>query len=799
MPLQSRYVLLSLCSLLLGLARPAAAQTDSLPGITGPLARYRAQHLTEKLFLHLDRHLYLTGETMWFKVYAVDGTRQRPLPMSTVAYVEVLDESRQPVLQGKVALQQATGQGSFQLPGTLPSGTYTVRAYTNWMKNFSPDFYFHSSVTIVNTFLASGAVPSQDSASYDVQFFPEGGNLVQGLTSRVGFKITDKSGRSVAAQGRVQDGTGRNVASFSTLKFGLGSFELTPAAAGNAYTATVVLPNKRVLTRRLPAVQEQGYVLRLDASSPDQLSVVVQARGGAGNGPVYLLAHARQQLAFSAGAPLTGGQAVFRLSRGTLPAGITHFTVFNAQSQPVAERLYFQAPEALTIQASADKPRYGTREKVSLQVATAAGSRPMPASLSMAVYRLDSLTAATPAGINGYLWLAADLKGVIENPDYYFAPGPEVALAADNLMLTQGWSRFRWDEVQTGHPPVLEFAPELNGQLVRGRILRNGSNQPAPGILAYLASPSRIVQLQAARSGPDGGVVFEVPSLTGLHDVVLQTNTQQDSTYHFELLDPYSARFAALPRRPFAAPVQRRAEFAQRHQQAQIQATYFRKFNSLYATRATDSTAFYGKADEQYRLDDFTRFKVMEEVLREYVPGVTVRLRKDGFHFIVTDRQRGVLLEESPLVLLDGVPVFNANRIMALDPLKVQKLEVVDSRFFQGPALYNGIVSFTTYGGDLAGFQPDAKALLQEYEGVQRQREFYAPRYDTPQARQSRLPDQRHLLYWNPAVTTTGGGSTPLEFYTGDQPGRYRVVVQGLSGAGQAGSQTITLEVKPAL
>jgi hypothetical protein len=129
----------------------------------------------------------------------------------------------------------------------------------------------------------------------------------------------------------------------------------------------------------------------------------------------------------------------------------------------------------------------------------------------------------------------------------------------------------------------------------------------------------------------------------------------------------------------------------------------------------------------------------------------------------------------------------------------VQKLEVMDGRYLHGAAIYNGVVSFTTYRGDLEGYVPDAHALVQQYEGVQQHREFYAPRYDTPEAAKSRLPDLRNLLYWNPDITLTGASARTVDFYTGDQAGRYLVVLQGLATNGLAGSRSFVLDVKPAL
>ncbi|RZL12275.1 MAG: hypothetical protein EOO62_11400, partial [Hymenobacter sp.] len=213
----------------------ATQPADSL-SLGQRLRHYNRQALTEQLFLHLDRPAYVAGEALWFKAYAVDGTYHRPLGMSKVAYVEVLDADQRPVLQAKVALVHAMGQGSLELPAELATGRYVVRAYTNWMKNAGPDFYFQQPITVVNTAASSAAVvpPAQASPAYDVQFFPEGGQLVQNLPGRVAFKVTDQYGRSVAATGTVADARGTALATFQTLKFGMGSFLLTPAAAGAA-------------------------------------------------------------------------------------------------------------------------------------------------------------------------------------------------------------------------------------------------------------------------------------------------------------------------------------------------------------------------------------------------------------------------------------------------------------------------------------------------------------------------------------------------------------------------------------
>lgn len=790
---------LALLLLMTWLAPGASAycQTTDFSQLTRQFASYQQQALPEKLFLHLDRPLYLSGETMWFKAYTVEGTQNRPLALSSVAYVEVLDAQNKPVLQTKIALAQAVGHGSFLLPAAMPSGTYRVRAYTSWMKNFGAAYFFQQSVSIVNTFTTAGAQrPPKDSAAYDVQFFPEGGNLVTGLSSTVAFKATNATGKGIAAEGRVLNQQNNVVATFRTLRFGMGSFTFTPEA-GNTYKTVVTVPNGTVISQPLPRAFPQGVVLHLKRTDPALLTVTVQSTQKQTE-PIFLLAHSRQQVAVAMRGQLVNGQATFAVNTKLLLPGVSHFTLFGADQKPLCERLYFQAPPPpLPITARTDKPAYATREKVRVEVAA---SSEQTTALSMAVYRLDSLSAAPPLDIHSYLQLTADLQGQVEHPEYYVGtPSPEQLEATDHLMLTQGWSRFKWEEAVADRPPVFAHLPELHGPIIEGRVYQAATDKPLAYITTFLSSPSLIVRLNNAVSDANGRVRFEMNDLYGVRDIIMQTNPAQDSTCRLEILPAFASQFTTPPPAAPAPATRLLPSYAARHLQAQLQTHYFGKYRNLYAPLRPDSSAFYGPPDETYFLDKYTRFKVMEEVMREYVPGVVVRIRKDGFHFLVVDRVNKAVLADNPMVLLDGVPVFNINKIMAMNPLNIRKLEVIDARYFHGSAIYDGVVSFSTYKGNLEGFKLDPRVLVQQYEGLQAQREFYAPRYATAEAKSSRLPDLRNLLYWNPTISTTGAAVQALEFYTGDQPGRYLVVLQGLASTGQAGSRSFTLEVKAAL
>ena len=228
----------------------------------------------------------------------------------------------------------------------------------------------------------------------------------------------------------------------------------------------------------------------------------------------------------------------------------------------------------------------------------------------------------------------------------------------------------------------------------------------------------------------------------------------------------------------------------------QVQNLYKPELLRQYNTNGIDSSAFYNKLYRTYLLDNYTRFTTMEEVLREYIQEVNVVKPKQHFHIKVIGGKSGYFLEGDPLVLLDGVPIFNMDKVFTIDPLKIKRLDVVNQEYFWGPTASSGILSYNSYKNDRGGFEIDPRAVILDYEGMQLQREFYSPVYQTPEQQKSRLPDFRNLLYWSPDVNTGTDGKAQAVFYTSDKAGKYIGVVQGIGANGQVGSHYFIFDVK---
>ena len=105
----------------------------------------------EKLYLHLNQPYYGAGDTIWFKAYLADAVSHRPDTLSNFIYVDLADRRGEFVLSRKIKRDSLGFANCLPLPDTLSAGEYTLRAYTGWMLNFDPAFFYRRNITVGNT------------------------------------------------------------------------------------------------------------------------------------------------------------------------------------------------------------------------------------------------------------------------------------------------------------------------------------------------------------------------------------------------------------------------------------------------------------------------------------------------------------------------------------------------------------------------------------------------------------------------------------------------------------------------
>ena len=106
----------------------------------------------EETFVRTDREIYISGEQVWLKVYTLNGLTGAPCNISKIVYLELLDKNNFPLRQLKVKIESSSGSSGFLLPDNISSGNYIIRAYTNWMKNFSTDQFCYKTISVINPF-----------------------------------------------------------------------------------------------------------------------------------------------------------------------------------------------------------------------------------------------------------------------------------------------------------------------------------------------------------------------------------------------------------------------------------------------------------------------------------------------------------------------------------------------------------------------------------------------------------------------------------------------------------------------
>jgi hypothetical protein len=822
----------SICFLLLvaplgGLAafrRLPSDDTEVLRHLVLSVQQYYQTSLPETAYLHLDKDAYTVGETIWLRGYVVDAGQHRLDTLSRVLHVELISDRQQVVSRRALELTSGLAAGDLILADTLAPGTYLLRAYTGWMRNATHDFFYTRRVQVWPA-AEPEAEPknrgafrhatqqarhnvTQVSAPPDVQFFPEGGNLVAGLENVVAFKAIDYAGTGFDLAGQVLDGHKQPVATFQSRHGGMGSFRFTPAA-GERYHAQFSSAKAAGLTVPLPAVQASGYVLQV-VPTAEAFDITIQQRGGSG-GPILLLGQVGSTVGYL-GRGQVQGREIFtaRVPKSKFASGIVHFTLFDGQGHPLAERLAFAQNElALRVALTPSQPSYGPHQPVRVRVAvTDAAGRPVATQLSLGVADAGAVNPLAD-NIAARLLLTSDLAGYVENPGYYFSnTTPETNHHLDDLLLTQGWRRFAWNAVLAGQAPVHDFGLERSLGILGQITQPNGSPSPHSTITFLQAKP--VKQFLSVETDAEGR--FFINGLGGCDTIrtTLQARTAKGRRNLVIHLDPGAAvpkyLLPPLPDTPapeLAAALQRGQEQQAAERQFRLANTVTLSTVKVQGQRAVEADVrrLYAPGNATIiNMDDIPggEGRTVLQTLQGRVPGVSVT----GIEPNINVQIRGTtsFSGSSPLFLLDGVPV-TADALAFYPATDVERIEILkggQAAIFGSRGSGGVIAVYTRRGNPKRDHRLDVEpgVIALRLPGYNCPRQFYAPRYGAGAPALIRPDTRRSTLYWNPTVHTDASGQAELTFYTSDALGTFRLTAEGLAASGQPALGTGTIQVR---
>lgn len=504
----------------------------------------------EKVYLHLDNTGYFENETVWFKAYLVRTDRSSPSDLSKVLYVELLNMSGDVIKTTKWPVDSlGQSRGDLKLDSLLGSGFYEIRAYTRYMTNWGPlacysrvipvfkkpseegnysdlsirpRLYKHRdpnnrdrSDSLHAKAMDEGLSSSEMLKTISVQFFPEGGKLVEGKKSRVALMAADDNGYPYQSEGFVVNGNGDVLALVNTDSLGRGVFEVTPDGS----PLSMQMRNRKSGESRsvqifpLPPAEKEGCVLTLDAVSDDML-VSVQCSDSLVGSPLgCVLMHEGNILYCDTMEALP--LVEIELDRSRQHPGVSQFTVFDSLGRILAERRFFICPRSSSddrVLVSSAATRLRPCGKVILDVQSLPYS-----TISLSAIDAGSMTNGKQGNIRTWLLLSSDVRGYISNVDYYFESDDKAHReSADLLMLTQAWRRYDWEEM-AGVKPMANPQPVEDKFYVFGKLNVYRKHNPASHVAmeAFLYNESGESLVGSTVTDSLGRYAFEMPFVDG--------------------------------------------------------------------------------------------------------------------------------------------------------------------------------------------------------------------------------------------------------------------------------------------
>lgn len=772
------------------------------------LPNYLEHYKPEKLYFHFDKSIYNKGEIIWFKSYIRVG--DGATDFSRNFYVDWYDQNGLLISHTVQPVFESSARGQFEIPANYKGDKIHLKAYTQWMLNYDSSFVLFKDISIIQADTVNRATTVLPIAS--IQFFPEGGDLVNGINATIGFIVTNQSGKPVAIRGAIFNNRNQLVDSFLTMHEGMGKFVIEPNA-NETYYCNWIDEYGISHTNNLPTAKLNGVSLESKLKQSKVVFAIKRTAEVADNfKQVHIIATCNQQVIFNASANLTSKKMVTgEIPIDSLTTGILQITLFDLNWVPLAERIqYIKKPEYEffpTIQII--NKRLSKRGKNTIEVIV---PDTVMSNLSLSITDAG-LFQDNHSNIFSQLLLSDELRGNIYNPAHYFEKDNEqVNEQLDLVMLTHGWRKYNWEEISKGKLPTITFPMDSDYLQIKGTIV------VASAQTNFKANPSITLVMQAKDSSkqyfnvpikPDGsfrqrGIIF-FDTTKVYYQINGDKKLNELATVNYQ----YS-----LPLISFAR-ILRVTNF---HVNDSVQ---LRQTNLFYnrvtnTKKSMDSTVILKEVivnakvksnidllDERYTTGLFNSrngysFDIMNDdrakgsldvfhYLQDMVPGLTMSIPILGANAAQAANSNNLpglnWRDGSPDLFINEMPA-DAGTIMELSMTEVAYIKVYRPPFMaaSGSGASGAIVIYTKKGGDIKtdNVKGLRYALLAGYSNY---REFYQPDYSTLQ---SKYLDARSTLYWNPyLLTDKKNKSIKLDFYNNDVTTRFRLILEGVDANGK--------------
>lgn len=785
------------------------------------LDSFREKFPVEKAYIHLDKEIYSRGETVWFKAYLYHDNR--PSGLSTNFFLLLLNNKGKTILSKQYPVIGATVKGSIDLPDSLPQGNYYIKAFTPGMLNYDEPI-----VCTKNLFLggyAAAPTPSPATRNISLQFFPESGNLVVDISTIVAFKATDEWGSPVDVQGMIKTGEGDNVVAFSSYHDGIGKVGFT-AKAGKKYFAETETVNGEAYKRTfsLPAVMEKGINLKIKDEERGKKFQVERTSDNKQYDSLMLVVTIGDRVVYENEIILDNEypSVIGHLLTDSLPSGILHFTVFNKNWLPLAERLSFVDNNEYRSEAVAEVIRSGFAKKQENIIDIIF---PDSSVRSCSVSVIDPASADNDNRENIYsgLLLSSDLRGYIHNPGWYFEKKDKsTAQALDNLMLTHGWSRFSWKKILAGDLPEKKYNDEYY-MTISGTILTENGNKTVEGgkLKIFISTEDSSLYGYEIPVSPSGRFVRDSLVFRGESKIYYEYSDKSGNEKKIQVVTDSAGFNFTHPANILAIPQKYPAVYTGSLKEWPGTKTVLGgNPNAKVLESVVVKSTMKRPVDIVNETYTSQLFRTGGRVIIDNINNPPVDKAMNGLDYVLNRIttvmvQAGTFVNKKNFSIQDhrGVaqnrqyrPSFNpagymrywemglfinevSAEIIQLETLRADQIAMVKlfeaGAFVTGSAYPGGAIAvYMNY--DLQNKKPDERpAQFINYNGYSIAKEFYSPDYQVS-VTQKDVPDNRTTLYWSPEIYLDDQTrSVRLNFYNNDFSKRFRIILEGFDAGGR--------------
>lgn len=709
-------------------------------------------------------HYRFDKEKITASFYFTDSRSGENIPVNMVQ-VGINDNAPK-----QLKMREGYGQFSFHIPDDSPTRImhlqfdYNNQLFTKYVTIPYPEGEFH------------------------VAFFPEGGYLLSGKKCRVGIKALKSNGLSEQVQGYVLDNEGNSIVKgIQTLYKGIGSFEFTPET-GKSYSATFINQKGDQQTFPLPKVSDNALSL-CSKWKGDKLYVSVNGlKDHHKKSVLYLLIHSRGVTYYAKKWDSDTNTLLF--PKQNFPSGVIEILLLDKSYNPVSKRLVFcDNKDQASVELIPHTDNVDGNEKVKLDISVSnPTSSPLKGNFSISVTNEKYTPIDQNKNILTYLLLSSDIQGNIEEPGFYFqADEPLALLALDNLMLTQGWTRYEIPQVIKGvyqeSSGFVELGQEISGTVksVSGRKYKDNARVTMISLDNLFADETT--------TDKNGSFSFKGIDFKNNTEFILQAYDKKGSSHVAIAVneDEYPAVDSVD-----LFPVTEKKMVEELSLLDNGVRTILLDEVEVSASKTEKEIPVYSKLADV----SFDRKKIEEldavcvhELLRR-IPGLQLkgdRVIIRGASSIYGHSYAAIAIDG---VIIDQVDASRENDLLEfdLDHISMPDIERVDvfkggSAVIWGAKGGNGVVSFTTKRGNF-----DYSAIDRVRYNTKKIRplgykipaEFYVPKYKTNKIAPADYP----TIIWMPNVNSNEKGSASIEFFTPEKDANYSISIQGITEEG---------------